>query len=279
MVTIDFSLIGADGDTINLDGGLYTLETGLKGLGIPAPVLRIDPSAKDGGVYRYSMRDIRELDLPITIADSGVVEPHLRRLARMLQGPVRLVATYETGQRYELVTYLAGGGETQFGSDATVNFCRWVITLQAPQPFWQSVDPISFSVTAATETRGLLGNLSKLQVKTSQALGAVVIENSGDVEAPVIWQLEGPADSVAITLGGVGFTYDDVIDTGETITINTDLGTVTDQLGANKYAALAAAPKLFAIPTGSSTVSITAAGASTATKISGFFSPRREVIH
>lgn len=279
MVDINYALVGANGDTINLDDTTYTLGTGLRGVGIPAPMLRIDPSASNGGVYRYSKRDIRELDLPIIIQDDVDVEPHVRRLARLLQGAVRLVATYDSGQKYELTVYLAGGGETTYGSDAGRNFCRWVITLQAPQPFWQSVEPVSFSVMAASGTRGLLGNLSKLQVKTSQALGAVNVENSGDVDAPVIWQLKGPASSVAITLNGIGFTYNSAIGSTETITINCDLGTVVDQLGANKYASLAAAPKLFAIPTGSSVVTINAAGADTTTKISGYFSPRREVIH
>jgi hypothetical protein len=288
MVKITISLIGENGDSIVFDDDAFILETGLRGFGIPAPLLRIDKSAGDGGVYRFSKRDVRSLDLPITVtgSDNLDVETKLRRLSSILKGAVRLVATYETGEEFELVTYFSGGADTEFGEDAGAKFCRWVISLQAPQPFWTSTIPKTFSVAASTEVRGLLAapsgvtkTLSALRVKTSQALGSVPVDNPGDVPSPPTWIITGPAASVSITLGGIGFSYAVSIGSGETITIDTETGLVRDASGVNKYASLGAAPKFFQIPSGSSVISITAAGADSDTKISGFFKPRKEVIH
>lgn len=287
MVDINISLVGANGDTILMDDETYILESGLRGFGIPSTLLRIDASAGDGGVFRNSKRDVREIDFPVMVlgADRAAVEGNLRRLARVLAAETRLVATYATGEQYELLVHYAGGGETDFGDDAGATYCRWVLTLRSPQPYWTAVESSSFSIAGSTTTKGLLkatsgiNSLTRLQVNTSQALGSVTIENAGDVAAPVVWSLKGPADSVSITVDGVGFTYDEVIDSLTTISIDTAAGTVVDQTGANKYAALAAAPKLVGIPAGVTVVSITATGATADTRISGFFKPRYEVIH
>lgn len=288
MVNLSISLAGENDDEIALDGVDYVLETGVRGFGIPAPLLRIDKSAGDGGVYRFSKRDVRNLDLPIVALghDETDVENKLRRLSLLLKGAVRVIATYETGETFELVTYFAGGADTEFGEDAGSTWCRWVLTLQAPQPYWTSTVPRTFSVSASTGTRGLLGapdgttaTLSALRVKSSQALGSVPVDNPGDVPSLPTWIITGPATSVSITLNGVGFDYASSIASGEVITIDTESGLVRDASNVNKYASLGAAPKFFAIPSGSSVISITATGADSDTKISGFFKPRREVIH
>lgn len=285
---ITISLTGENGDVITFDNSTYVLTTGVRGFGIPNPVLRIDKSAGNGGVYRFSKRDIRELDLPIVVlADDAMgVESRLRRLSNILRGKVILTATYSTGEAYELATYFNGGAETQYGDDANQSLCRWTITLQAPQPFWTSAIPQTFSVAASTATRGLLGapdgttkTLSALRVKSSQALGAVPIENVGDIDSPITWVIQGPATGVSISLNGVGFSYASSIESGEVITVDSEAGTVADAAGLNKYASLGTAPKFFFIPSGSSVISITAEGADSNTRISGYFRPRREVIH
>ena len=282
MVDITISLTGANNDTIVLDGSTYTLETGLNGFGVPQPLLRIDKSAGNGGVFRLAKRDIRDLDFPILVtADNGQsVETNLRRLANILKARITITANYSTGESYFLHAYLAGGADSTFGESGNKTFARWVLQLQAPQPFWTTVQPEEFSVTTSADTRGLLaGPLTELQVASSQAIGSVNIENPGDVEAPVVWIIRGPSTSVSITRNGIGFSYDGELLEDETVTIDVEAGTVVDQDGTNVYANLAAAPKLFYIPAGNSVVDIVATGADSNTRISGFYSPRREVIH
>ena len=286
MVNIQISLTGANGDTIELNNEDYVLQTGVRGFGIPNAVLRIDKSAGNGGVYRFSKRDIRELDLPIVVlSNGGNLEEKLRRVANVLKSAVTITASYDDGDAYELVAYYNGGAETQFGSNASNDFAVWALTMQAPQPFWTSKSPKQFSVSASSGTKGLLAapsgvsSLSRLLVKTDQALGLVNVENIGDVEAPIVWQIKGPSTNVAITLNGVGFEYTETITSSDTITIDSEKGTVVNQSGVNKYSYLSTAPKLFSVPSGNSVISITATGADSNTKISGFFKPRREVIH
>jgi hypothetical protein len=284
LVNIEISLTGENGDKLVFDDSTFILERGFRGLGIPTPVVRIDKGASDGGVFRFAKRDIRQLDLPIVIL--GSVEENLRRLAKILRGKVTLTATFQTGEAFQLECYFNGGADTEFGDNASDSFCRWVIELQAPQPYWTSTIPQTFSVSAATEARGLLSapsgttkTLSALRVKSSQALGSVPIENLGDIASPIIWQINGPATSVTIDLAGIGFAYTSAIANGETVIIDTEAGTVKDPSGVNMYGGLDLAPKFFSIPAGSSVVSIVADGADSNTKISGFFSPRREVLH
>ena len=283
---IDLTLIGTN-DSIELDGTHYTLQTGTRGFGIPSPLLRIDPSASNGGTFRYAKRDIREIDLPIAITgyDRDYTETLLRRLANIFRDKVRLQATYPDGSVWYLDCYYAGGGETVFGSTANDYYCNWDIILRAPQPFWQSTQPFSVSIASSTTTRGLLAgsspkSLAFLRVKTSQAFGTVTVSNDGDVDAPAIWVVKGPSTLLTIQKSdGTGFTYTTSMSSSDTITIDCEKGTVVDQNGVNKYSGLGSAPKLFSLPPGNTTMTITVSGATGDSKVLGYFMPRREVLH
>lgn len=285
-MAISLKLVGTN-DSIDFDDANYVLQVGTRGFGIPSPILRIDPSASNGGTFRYSKRDIRELDLPLTIfgSDREDTEAKLRRLSNILQGKATLTATYEDGSVWYLDTYYAGGGETTFGSTANDYFCQWDLIMRAPQPFWQSDAPFQVSIIQDSTTRGLLAgsspkSLAFLRVKTSQAFGSVTVYNDGDVDAPAKWIVNGPSTLLTIQKSdGTGFTYTTAMLSTDTLYIDCEAGTVVDQNGVNKYAGLGSAPKLFSLPPGSSTLTITVSGASSATKVRGQFMPRREVLH
>lgn len=285
-MAISLKLVGTN-DSIAFDDTNYVLQVGTRGFGIPSPILRIDPSASNGGTFRYSKRDIRELDLPLTIfgSDREDTEAKLRRLSNILQGKATLTATYEDGSVWYLDTYYAGGGETTFGSTANDYFCQWDLIMRAPQPFWQSDAPFQVSIIQDSTTRGLLAgsspkSLAFLRVKTSQAFGSVTVYNDGDVDAPAKWIVNGPSTLLTIQKSdGTGFTYTTAMLSTDTLYIDCEAGTVVDQNGVNKYAGLGSAPKLFSLPPGSSTLTITVSGASSATKVRGQFMPRREVLH
>jgi hypothetical protein len=283
LVNINFTLSN-ETDVIGLDGPDFYLETEVTGFGIPQPLLRIDPSAGDGGQFRYLKREVRELDLPLAIVSNNGdnLEPKLRRLARIMADKFTLTATYADGQVWFIDLYLAGGANTTFGDSANKKFAKWVVNAKAPQPFWQSLIPTNFFVTADEEVRGLLGpttSLSQLRIKSAQALGSVVVNNEGDVRTPVFWRIDGPATAISISSNGAQFIFDEILETGDTLFIDSELGTVIDQNLVNRYAGLAAAPKFFYLTPGSNLVEILATGADITTKISGFFSPRREVLH
>jgi phage-related protein len=280
-------LVGANGDTIVFDNQTYALTKGVKGFGVPTTTLRIQEGASNGGFFRNSKRGIREMDLPVTVfgADRATTEAALRRLSKVMDNTngatVLQVINPDDGSTYSMNIYYAGGAETVFGDSATSNFCNWLLTVQAPDPFWYSSAAQSFTVTSGQTGRGLLPRLSNLRVTNSQAIGSITVNNLlGDVASYPVWQLTGPMDSCTVTQKGVGFTYNAPVAAGQTVIIDTFASTVTDAAtGANLYANLSAAPKFFTIPSGTSTMYVYGANATTATAITCTYKPRREVIH
>jgi phage-related protein len=287
---INLSLIGSNGDVIHFDEVDFVIGTGLRGTGIPVSEVRVTQSAADGATWRSTRKASRDLDVPVTVLghNRDDVETKLRRLANALSdryGAPKLRATYDDGASYEIEVHYVSGAETTYGSDAGNVFCLWAMTWTAPDPYWVSTLSSQYSVNASSSSAGLLSadvgqtaTLSALRVSSSQALGSLTIENAGDVDAFPVWVIDGPATNVSITLDGVGFDYTETLALGDRITIDTKTASVTDSEGVNKYGFLGSAPKLFRIPPGTSTLSIVAEGAEAATRISGNFNPRREVI-
>lgn len=285
MTTVTISLLGSNGDTIDLiDDGDFVLLTGARGFGMPMSSVRIDPSAGDGGVWRSSRRALREVDLPIAILglNRDDVESKLRRLARLLQdtnGPTRIIANYSNGLSVYLDAHFTGGAETQFGDDAGLTWCRWVVSMQAPQPFWQTGSESSFSIGSGNTGRGLLPQLTKLRVSSSQTLGLVNVNNAGDVPAYPRWVIKGPVQNLVISDGSRSFSFPGTILAGKTYTVDTKTNEVSDELGNNIYALLGPAPKLFPLLPGESTIEVTGSEATADTQVTCFYSPRYEVIH
>jgi hypothetical protein len=286
MVANTFSLIGANNDVIRLDGsdGFY-LTTGLTGTGIPATNVRIDPSAADGGVWRNTRKGVRQLDLPVFVigTTNTDVESKLRRLSKILQdraGATTLRAEYGSGERWSIKGHYTGGAETQFGGEAGELWAKWVLSIQCPDPYWTRDSSESYSLGAGATGRSLIPDLAELRISSSQAIGEMDVENSGDVSSYPVWQIRGPVDSFTMTSqAGESFTYDGSFLSDTTVTINTKVGTVTDNNGDNMYSNLTASPRLFQIPAGNTIITVTATGADEDTLISMFYQPRKEVLH
>lgn len=287
MAKVTLSLVGADGDEIVFtENGDYVMTSGLSGIGIPNTVVRIDDSSSDGGTWRFTKRGVRELDIPVVIfgATRDDVETNLRRLANLLHdrnGGTTLRASYDTGEIWELPNgHYVAGAESVRGDDSGLYWCRWVLSMQFATPFWIRQKADQLALGAGTTGRSLIPDLAELRVSSSQAIGNLSIENTGDVEAFPVWQFQGPMDSVVVqSADGSSFSYDVPILLGQTITIDTSSGTVVDATGANKYANLGASPKLFPFPAGISQNGIAALGTDANSKITVYWQPRKEVIH
>lgn len=287
MVAVTLSLVGSNSDEIVFtEAGDFVLTVGLSGMGIPSTSVRIDESASDGGVWRFSKRGIREMDLPVVIfgEDRASVETNLRRLSNLLNdrtGGTILRASYSTGEVWELTQgHYVAGAETTKGEDANVAWSRWVLTMQFANPFWIRQQAESFAVGVPGTGRSLIPDLAELRVTGSQAIGEIDIENLGDVDAYPVWTFQGPADSVSVTSqDGLSFEYSGTIATGSTIIVNTVAGTVVDEDGVNQYSNLSVSPKLFTLPAGNSSVTVEAVGADADTLISLYYQPRKEVVH
>lgn len=284
MVEVNYSLRGANGDTITFDYQNYVLNPNFAGLNIPPAEVRIEPSAGDGGVFRHTKRGVRTVDLPVTVigTDRNDVQTKLRRLSRLLQdttGPTRLNANYTNGETLFLEGHYVGGAEGQWGSDAGQVYNRWVITMQCPNPYWQSTTVDEFVVTTGNTGRGLLPQLVKMQLTSSQVFGVITVDNAGDVPAYPIWFIRGPLDNVTISKNGQSFSFNTAVDAGETITVNTETGEVTDDLGTNRYSILNPAPKLFRVEPGVTSITVEGTSATQASEVRLDYSPLFEVVH
>jgi hypothetical protein len=284
MVDVNFSLTGANGDTIAFDNQSFVLNPEINGLLIPATNVRIEESAGDGGVWRHSKRGVRQLDLPVTVigTDRGDVESKLRRLNKVLQdaqGATKISATYSDGPVLQLSAHYVSGAEGSRGENGGMTWQRILLSFQAPNPFWQSSVSESFTITSGNTGRGLLPNLAKLLVSSSQTLGVISVTNDGDVAAYPVWTVRGPISGLSISDGSLSFGFDDSVATGETIVINTETGVVVDDTGTNRYGILSTAPKLFKLNPGNSSLSVIGTDSTPETQVVLTYSPRYEVIH
>lgn len=259
---------------------------GSTGFGVAPTTLYIREGAADGGRFRRSRRGPRNIDLPLAFQGESQAEVlgYMRELMAVLRPnpePAKLFVEYPFGGEMFTEVYYAGGGDHQYGEDTNgLTYARWPLTLRSPSPYWTSTESVNFSLTNANAGRGLIKNapLSNLELSSSSAIGSIIVENPGDVEAYPVWQLIGPADFFEASINGVGFRYDAAIPLGTTITIDTEKKTVVDHLGANKYAELAAAPKLFPLPPGISTLDILMDGVTSDSQVLFNIQPRYEVV-
>jgi len=279
-----YKLTGANGDSITFDLDEFVLNPSLTGFGIPPTSVRIDESARDGGTYRYSRRAVRNIDMPVTVlgASATAVESSLRRLAKLTQdtlGPTVLTALRDDGD-LTMELYYVGGAELEYGGEAGgVQFARLLLSFQAPNPFWQSADTESFTVTTGDTGRGLLPELTKLRVASSQAIGLINVSNTSDVPVFPTFMVVGPVDGLSVTLNGEGWSFTENVATGDIYEIDHEAATVTGIGGVNRYDILDTAPKFFSFPPGNSSVLVIGTNATTDTTITCNYNLAFEVVH
>ena len=281
---MNYSLTGANADVITFDSENYILNPDFVGFGIPPAQVRIDSSAGDGGVFRHSKKSVRDVDLAVTVlgTDRADVQTKLRRLSRLIQdtsGPTKINANYDGGETLFLQGHYVGGAESQWGQSAGLIWNRWVLSFQCPKPFWQSDTEDSFVIDTTATGRGLLPQLTKLKLRSASTFGVINVDNQGDVPAFPIWEITGPLNNIVISDGTNSFSFDTDVIAGEVITINTEVGSVIDATGANRYSMLAAAPKLFRVPPGQTTITVLAVAGSLDASVTFTYSPRFEVVH
>lgn len=288
MADIEFTIERSGYLPIHLNsdgGGSYGLQTGTTGFGVPPVVSQFTRGAGDGGQYRGERVEMRTMDIGLLIiGDDRLTTGELvRKLANLVRArrnqPLpKLVATYATGEVYELPFVYQSGLEIDY-SEVHGKTCRLVLSLVCPEPFWTAQDAISFTIQNNSTPVGLLPDLAKMQVMASTAIGTVAVNNPGDVDAEISWRITGPGGPTTVQVNGEGFVYNTSLAVGNVILIDGKTKAVTDTAGVNQYAGLAAAPKFPTLQPGSNTVFISMVGATVGVSaVTGFFRPRREVI-
>lgn len=242
--------------TFGAESGIKALIS-VRGTGLPPVNTQWFEGVGDGATYRGARILPRVLDLPIKVVGSSreIVQQRMSLLSRILapeSGIVRLTLSL-SGISYYLDTVRTGGGDWDFGSDTDgATFLKTVLTLQAGDPYWTSVDASSLTISLSGLGRGLLKStsLSKLQVSTTSALGSVTFYNDGDAQAYPQWVITAPFDGFnLVSPSGDALTWVGTKATGY-IRIDSKTGTIVDETGANQYAGLSAAPRFWTVPAG-----------------------------
>lgn len=276
MADVEFTIERAGYEAIVLDtdgAAPYGLRSSSAGFGVPPVVSYYSEGAADGVTYRGGKTGARPVDIGIIFSGNGRISTGelIRALATLMRKRTnveqpKLVATYASGEVFELPFVYESGLELDF-TDALPNTYRAVIAVTCPAPYWTARDALQFAVENTSTPTGLLPNLAELPVMSSSAISSIMVENPGDVDSDISWNLVGPGGPIPISVNGVGFVFETVLVSGEVITITrTEQGvSVVDQLGARRYADLGPAPKFPRLPAGLSRVDIAMANASQGT--------------
>jgi len=268
MTTVSISLIGANADEIVLGTDVnetdYILGQSVAGFGLTGLSVNIVEGAGDGGKYLSTRRLSRDVDLPIYVVgnDRADVETKLRRLGRLLSdrsGATRILASFSDATEYYLDGYLITGGDVTYGEDAGKDYALWAIQLRCPQPYWTSTVATTLTLDDTEMTD-------------------VSLVNNGDIDTPIFIEITGEVTSVQFENTNGFILYEDIIASGEVITIDCLNATVTNAFGVNKYSSLGPAPKMITVPRGTTTLQIDATTPVAGSSIVITFYERRELI-
>lgn len=283
-----FAIVSPSGDRLELatdarSSSPYALDDETTGLGLADREVQITPSTTDGGRFRASRATPRSALLVIDVWGRTAEEhrTNLRRLTaaiRRVNGkPLpRLTATYPDGTAYELPFVYDGGAEAlkrrPAGGVQVVP-----LSIVAPDPFWTARIAIPYGLAGLNSTGPWLPHMAEMRLSSSAAQGALSIDNPGEIDSYPTWRLTGPATLATVSLGGTSWSIGP-IELGEVVTIDTRARTAVLDNGTNVYRRFRAAPRLFPIPPGASTLSVVMTDAAPSTSATCFFKPRMEVI-
>lgn len=230
---------------------------GATGFGLPSVSVQWREGAGDGATFRSKRLLSRDIDVPIFVAgeDREGLKEAMRQLAMVLRDEVTLRFVEDDGTSWFVQAHRTGGGDFVYGKDTTgEDDLLTVLTFRAASPFWTFSEETTRKVENPTIGRGLLnGSLASMKVSNTDVIGDMKFDNLGDTDSYPVWKITGPGTNVqVIPEEGRGFSIPGQLLTDETITVDTETGRVTDQTGANRYAALAPAPRFWPIPPGRS---------------------------
>lgn len=256
-----------------------------------APVSLIGslPPTIDGGLYRghrYQPRDVF-LSLMAHTRDPDTWRTTYRTLVDdfdTTSGAGTLTVGQVNGEHRSLsCRYVTGLESPVEGEPGVVKIASWVVHVRAYDPWWYGPEQTrTFSVSTSQTLFGNGSGATPFYIMPTELIGSgSSVTNPGDVEAYPVWTLNGPMTSATITAqSGAAFTITSTLSAGEYITVDTDPRTgafskVVDDSGTNLWGtATSDYPNLWALPAGTSTVTVAMSGTTSSSSTVIAFRPR-----
>lgn len=254
---------------LSLDSPDFASLQGTKGFGVPGRTNLWFDGAGDGSLWRGARTGRRAITLPVLVqgATPNDVEDRLSDLAERFapeRGLARLLL--DEGSRgvwYCDVAY-SGGIDPEYGKDTNgASWAQPTLLLEAGDPFWTRVEPVSVPIRAAGAGRGLLKgdvSLSQLRQASGQTMGTIQFDNPGNATAYPITTIYGPATGAVMTSGDLTYTWEGNLAEGERrvfVHRNGEVYDPDDTTGdPNRYAEMGTAPKFWTVPPGVSEASL-----------------------
>ncbi|WJN62798.1 Dit-like tail protein [Streptomyces phage phiScoe2] len=256
--------------------------TGVTGLGLPPVSVQWLEGAGDGAMYRRTRVLARDIDIPLDIVapNRDALKKTLSRLAQLLAGPCTLRLVEDDGSSWATDVVRVGGGEYTYGENTIGNKdVQTVITFRAGDPYWTSSVSTTQQIGGTSTASPFMASFMTMPVASSQAIGDIALENTGDVPAYPVWTVYGPGDNFkAISPTGETLWWKGTLAAGQSLIVDTQKGTVKREDGSNQYGLLAPAPRFWAVEPGISTCTASLLNTTSASKITVAWKPRKWMV-
>lgn len=260
-------------------------QPGATGFGLAPVSVQATEGAGDGSVYRSSRTLTRDFDIPFDIKGRTPAEldEYLSRMAKMFVGPFIMGLVDRLGRTWTIPVVRVGGAEHTLGAEeSTQNALQTVVTLRAHDPYWTSDATVNMTIGVTTAAADVfVPNFMKMPMQSSQAIGTLQVNNTGDAKAYPKWTAFGPGTGFTLTSPtGETTQWNGTLAAGQWVTIDMRAGTVIDHAGSNRYALLAPSPRFWALAPGLSTVTAELVGADpgAGSRVTLAFQPRRWMV-
>lgn len=282
---LDYRFTLSQGDTslpLNWDGFGYKV-VDVEGLDDPVMNAVVDEAPGVWGGFPGGLQvPAREVVFRMRVEGYGGqalagLRSALRAVTNPVQGPTLITVTDGKGVSHTITgtrfvdAPIAWAGGTWGAS----GWQMLAVQFRCPNPWWRRAGAVTTAPWTNPSPRGFLGpHFLPLKLSRSTIFGApATVIVPGEVPALPEWTIDGAADEVTVTHEETGRSWTlDVEGLTRPVTVRSDpdpdVLSVEDGNGANQWTKLAAPYDLWALPVGRQSVSVSATGADSTTRIS-----------
>lgn len=213
--------------------------------------------------------------------DEGSLRAKIRNLVHAMRpkaGPGSLTVSNELGDRRSLTCYCTGGYEGDEAVDITLPGRWWKVALKlyAADPWWYGAQQ---SVALGLSAGPNFFPIFPLNLAPSSVQGAFTVDlSTADTTSYPLWTITGPGSALTLTNTTTGqvITVNAALSPGQSMIIDTRPGfqSVRRDDGTNLMGSVSSDPALWGLIEGVNAVTAQLTGATTASRITGVYSPR-----